>query len=486
MGEGAAVVIGLDLGTSRCKAVALSGAGRVIARTARPHRAGLSQRGEQDPEKVWDGARQSLRKLAAELGQGEPAAAISLSGAMHTLLPVEEDGTPLAGAMTWADVRAAAEAGVGNGAARYRRTGCPPQPIYHPARLRWWARQAPEVMRRADRFVALKDWVLHRLAGSWVTDLGLASTTGLLDIHRLVWDEESLEVSGITSERLPGLVDATAHVGGLTARGADELGLPPGLPVLAGSSDGGLANLGAGAVGAGQVVLSLGTSGAVRKVVDDPWLDDHQRTWCYALSPGHWFAGGAINNGGLAVQWVRETLYPGPVPDAAYRRLLVEAAEVPAGAEGLVVLPEFVPERGREGRGEGASLHRLDLRHRRRHVARAALESIAMSLAEIADVLGLAEQQPVRLTGAFSQASVWSQVLSDVLGRPVVALRDGDASAQGAAIMGHRALGNLSSLDQAAELVQVREPVHPHPGRHQRYRELRHQVAELRARLDPG
>ena len=154
---------------------------------------------------------------------------------MHTCLPVAADGSPLAPALTWADQRAAGicrrlRAGA-DLAGLYRRTGCPLQPIYHIPKLRWWGEQAPEIARRAARFVALKDFVLHRLAGTWVADPSTWSATGLLDIRSCRWDPEALELAGSRPGPAapPGLA-RSAEAGRLTAEAAQATGLPSGLP----------------------------------------------------------------------------------------------------------------------------------------------------------------------------------------------------------------------------------------------------------------
>src|SRR5262249_11398295 len=156
---------------------------------------------EQTPEGLWEAVLRTANAVTAEIG-ADQVGGLCLSGAMHTLLPVAADGTPLAAAMTWADTRASGLARAlrkrTDPQALYERTGCPLQPIYNPARLSWWRDHGREIFNRAAYFVALKDWVLFRLTGRWATDIGLASTTGLLDIRRLAWDEEALALAGVS------------------------------------------------------------------------------------------------------------------------------------------------------------------------------------------------------------------------------------------------------------------------------------------------
>ncbi len=171
----------------------------------------------------------------------------------------------------------------------------------------------------------------------------------MLNLHDLTWDTEALQLAGVRANKLPPLVSSSAVVGGLTPEAAALTGLPAGLPVVAGASDGATACLGTGIAAPGQTVITVGTSGAVRKVVDQPWFDSSERTWCYIMSDRPerplWIIGGAINNGGLTLQWAREKLYPDLDGAAGYEQLARDAASIPPGAEGVFLLPYFAGER---------------------------------------------------------------------------------------------------------------------------------------------
>jgi len=472
------LVVGLDLGTTRCKAVAVAPDGRLAgsATSSYPLRSPHPGWAEQSAKEVWEGAAGALRELCTRVPAAS-LAGISLSGAMHSLLPVDATGEPLAPACTWADQRAAPQAQSLRRQAEaqglYQRTGCPLQAPYHVAKLRWWNEVEPVVARRAARFVTLKDYVLWRLAGVWATDLGMASTTGLLDIHCLAWDETALGLARVTASQLPALVPPAKVAGAITPAAATATGLPAGLPVVAGTSDGGTANLGSGAVRAGQSVITMGTSGAVRRVVAQPLLDPQQRTWCYVLVEGRWFAGGAINNAGLALQWVRERFYPDVAGDEGYARLSAEAAGVAPGAEGVLFLPYFSGERSPYWNPEArALLNGLGLEHSRAHVARAVMEGVAYCLADVWEVL-IAEvpaSGEVRLTGNVTHNAIWAQIVADVLGVPLSADEAADASALGAALLGHLALGHLARLEDATAGLPAGTTYQPDPRRHEYYR----------------
>jgi gluconokinase len=487
MSRQADLVIGLDLGTTRCKAVAATPTGQVAAAAESSYALRAPQPGwaEQSAAEVWQGALAALRELCQQVPASR-LGAISLSGAMHSLLLVAAAGQPLAAAPTWADQRAGPQAAAlrtsTNAHALYERTGCPLQFNYHTAKLRWWRETEPGLFEHAARFVALKDWILWQLCGEWATDQSLASTTGLLDIHRLAWDDEALNLAGVTPAQLPSLAPPERMVGQVTHAAAAATGLPAGLLLVTGASDGGLANLGAGAVQAGQSVITLGTSGAVRRVVAQPWLDPAERTWCYVLIQDRWFAGGAINNAGLALQWVRERFYPDVAGDAGYERLLAEAAGVEQGAGGVMFLPYFTGERSPHWNPSARALiSGLGLAHGRAHIARAVLEGVAYCLADVWEALSadVSDGEAAHLTGNVTHNALWAQIVADVLGVPLVADEAADASALGAAALGHLAIGNLSRLEEFASGLPAGRAYVPDPARHARYAEAHQQFQAL-------
>jgi len=491
-----ATVIGLDLGTTNAKAIALSLDGQVLATASSSGyaiRAPHPGWAEQDPEEVWRGAAAALRALAGKISLAD-VVGLSFSGAMHSCFPLGADDTPLAPALTWADQRAAQIAArlraTANLNAIYQRTGCPLQPIYHIAKLRWWRESEPEISRQAALFVTLKDYVQFKLTGVWAADMSIYSATGLLDIHRCQWDDEALSLAGITPAQLPTLVSPLAVVGHLLENAASITNLPTGLPIVAGASDGGLANLGSGASRPGQSVVTVGTSGAVRRLVAKPYLDHSQegnaRTWCYLLAEDRYFAGGAINNAGLAVQWVREKFYPDLAPEAAYQQLFADAAEIDPGAGGVMVLPFFAGERSPYWRADAkAAILGLGLSHDRRHISRATLEAVAFRLGTIWSALGAFPEDSgtIHLTGGILQSPLWAQIVCDVLGVPLAAVESSDASAVGAAMLGQVALGLAPSLDGLAVRIQRGASWQPVPARHARYSELLEQFSDFYRKL---
>jgi gluconokinase len=461
------VVLGVDLGTTATKVVAAGPDGRLHALAEREYPLTTGPHGEatQDADQVLDAARQALAEAATACA-GRTIAGISFSAAMHTLLPLDGRGKPLAPALSWADHRAADLArslrGPGGPAVLlHRATGTPVHPMSPLVKLAWIGEHDPALFRSARHWVGVKDYVLHRLTGRLATEHSCASGTGLMDIHRLAWYPPALELAGITADQLPELLAPTDRLD----LAESVAGLPSGLPVIAGGGDGPLANLGTGATRPGMAALSLGTSGALRGVRDAPGVDDRGRLFCYALADGLWVAGGAVSNGGVVAAWASDT-FGVPVHD------LMDEADA-ADPAGLLALPYLLGERAPWWDPDPrAVLLGLRREHGRAEITRAMVEGVGQQLALVAESLdGLTE---IRVTGGAFRSSVWGRVVSAALNRDLAVTADEGGSGLGAALLGWRGLGELDSLAGVSELITPTDTIHPEP-------ELAHRLAGSRA-----
>jgi gluconokinase len=249
-----------------------------------------------------------------------------------------------------------------------------------------------------------------------------------------------------------------------------------------------MANLGVGAVHHGVAACSIGTSGALRLMVQRPAVDPQRRVFCYALLPEHWIVGGAINNGGAVLRWTGEALAPDLGPDAE-ARLLELAAEVPAGSEGLLMLPYLLSERAPHwssvARGAYVGLTR---RHGRGHLIRAAVEGVCLQLALVLASMREAgnEVREIRATGGFARSQLWRQMLADALGMPIGFPAGHEGSAFGAALLAMDALGLVEGIDRAAELVRIDDVVDPEAGAAAVYADLLPTFASLYDALGPA
>jgi gluconokinase len=485
----ASIVIGVDIGTTSTKSVAYSVDGEAGASHSVGYRLEEPTPGyaEQDPAAILDAVVETVRAVAAET-DGE-VLALSFSTAMHSLIGLDPDGTPLTPSITWADSRASTQAerirASAGGLALHRRTGTPVHPMSPLTKLVWFREQEPKLFEQVGHWVGIKDYVVRRLCDALITDHSVASGTGLMDIHRLEWDPEALAIAGIAPEQLPELAPTTTRLPPLTDPGA--LGLPAGTPVILGAGDGPLANLGLGAVRPGVAACSIGTSGAMRVMVERPAVDPHGGVFCYALTEHRWAVGGAINNGGIVLGWAGDALAP-DLGEHSEEELLDLAAQAPPGSGGLLMLPYLLSERAPHWsslpRGAYVGLTR---EHRRPHLVRAALEGVCQQLALVLNSIRAAgnEVREVRATGGFARSPFWRQLLADVLDMEIGFPAGHEGSSFGAALLGMEALGLVDSIDVAADLVEITETVRPQPAVAATYRSLQPVFTELYSALVP-
>lgn len=495
------VIIGIDIGTTNTKAVALAEDGMVLgsASVSYPVYTDAVGRHELDPDQLLAAVLAALREvieklvaagLAGRTAKGNGLAGITFSCAMHSLIAVDAEGHPLTRAMTWADTRSESYAqalkGSELGKRIYAATGVPIHAMSPLCKLLWMKDEQPLVFERAARFISIKEYIWRRLFGKYYVDHSLASATGLFDIRRKVWNPESLALAGIDAGRLSELVPCTYWEAGLLP-GWASLGLSADLPFVIGSSDGCLANLGTGAVRRGDTALTIGTSGAVRMTTSTPETDPRERIFSYVLADGYYVCGGATNNGGNVLQWYSEQVLDRRGAGAAeVERLVAEADTIAPGCEGLVFLPYLLGERAPvwDAHAKGVFFGIRSI-HDQRYFLRAILEGVSYSLRQIGasleETIGSIDR--IYASGGFTRSPIWLQLMADIFQKKVVVTGSADASAVGAAQLGFYALGILPGLDAAASLVKVESVYEPDTGRAAVYQHNYGVFTELYSRL---
>ena len=485
------VVIGIDTGTTATKGVAAGLHGELRAVTSVHYTLSVPGpgRAELDSTRLREAAIEALVDVAKQCGErGDRVIAVSLSAFLHGVVPMDGAGRPLGPLVTWADGRAGRQSEQlrtqGLDRKLQARTGTPVHPMSPLTKLAWWKATDSGFLRDVPRWGGVKELVLAGVADApFLLDLSVASGTGLYDIHRRHWDPEALEIAGVRSDQLAEVVPTTEKLR-LHPEVAAAAGLPANTPLIIGAADGPLANLGVGATPVGVAAVSLGTSGALRTVVDAPTADRAGRLFCYALTEDRWVIGGAVNNAGSVVRWAGQSFAGGIARPAAEGEdaderdaaLLVEAAAAPPGSEGLLCLPYLLGERApwwRSGlRGAYIGLRR---EHGRPHLVRAAVEGVCQQLALVRDSFAAEGYQvtEVRATGGAVASELWVGILAAALDLPVAIADTPEGTGLGACLLGLHALGELPDLDQAAALIEIAEPTRPDPRDAALYRRLR-------------
>lgn len=491
---------GLDLGTTGIKVVAFNADGQLIARAERP--AGLERAPDGaatlDPERVANAAEEALAEVAgAARRKGCAVRRLGFSAAMHSLIPIRADGASLAPAMTWADLRPQpdAEALWRSPAGReiYARTGTPVHAMSPLAKLLWLRRAQPDLFQRAALFAGLKEWLWRRWFGEWVVDASLASATGLYNLRAGRWDSGALALAGITPDRLPRIVPTTYARTDLAPNITRRLGLDDAPLIAIGASDGTLANLGVGALDSRRLVVTIGTSLAVRRGIAEPVTDPATRIFCYALGPDRYVSGTASNNGGGALEWMYQRLlahWPGDAHPDGLPAALEEASHT--RADGLIFLPYIAGERAPLWSGEtSGALVGLRAEHTAADALRAAVEGILFNAAWLVEqvVGGRAAPEAVIATGGAFQSGWVAQLAADILGLPLISAGAVVASARGAALAADIAAG-ARTWEQAQEAGSAdlagAPRIEPRPDEAARYRERYHRFRALAASLAPA
>ena len=493
--------VGVDIGTTGTKAVAYDQSGEALAQELReyPLRSPRRGRAEQNPEEILDAVLDSLSGVANALkARGLQVGCVSFSAAMHSLVALDGEGRPLTPSVTYADNRASKQARrirtELDGLAIHRRTGTPIHPMSPLAKLLWFRETDPDTFEAAEKWVSAKEYVFSRLFGEFVVDHSVASAAGLFNLEHRDWDEGALRVAGVPPEKLSRLVPTTHVMEGLIPEYAGRLGLGRDTPFVVGANDGALANLGVGAVEPGVVAVSIGTSGAVRSVVHEPEIEEGGRLFCYVLDEGVWVTGGPVNNGGLALRWLRDNVFP-ELKKAAegqgsnpYDLMGEMAGKVPAGSEGLIFLPYLTGERAPQWNpGARAAFFGMTLGHGRDHMVRAVMEGVTFQVRAVARVLEEVAGRPqeVRATGGFARSALWRQIMADVFGREVVFPEGVEGSSLGAALLGMKATGESGSLGAAKGMVEISDRRRPDEADSEAYEGLMEIFTRLYDRLEP-
>ena len=482
-------MIGVDIGTTSTKSVLYDENGQFIMK----HNIGYPLHtpnvdvSEENPDELFDAVLMTVKYVVREANiKKEDIKLISFSAQMHSLIALDAEHHRLTESITWADNRASKYAELINkehqGSDIYQRTGTPIHPMSPLSKIFWMKHEQSDIYKQTAMFADIKTYIFYQLFEKYVIDYSMASATGMFNLEKLDWDKEALELLGITEAQLPQLVPTTHILKGMKKRYATLMGIDENTPIIVGASDGVLSNLGVNSYKKGEVAVTIGTSGAIRTVINKPRTDYKGRIFCYVLDEEHYVIGGPVNNGGVVLRWLRDELLASEVETAKrlgvdpYDVLTKIASRVKPGAEGLIFHPYLAGERAplwnADARG---SFFGLTLSHQKEHMIRAALEGVLYNLYTVyLALIEVMNETPstIKATGGFAKSEVWRQMMADIFDTDLIVPESYESSCLGACVLGLKALGEIDDFSIIEEMVGTTNAHQPDSATVQVYQQL--------------
>jgi xylulokinase len=423
---------------------------------------------EQDPHEWWTATTSSIKQALADANaSGADVAAIGLTGQMHGLVLLDAEGNVLRPAILWNDQRCGAEcdeirARVGR-EKLIQITGNDALTGFTAPKILWVERHEPAIHSRIRHILLPKDYIRYKLTGGLAMDKADGSGTMLFDLRQRAWSSELLDTLNISADWLPPTFEGHEITGEASNGVAALTGLRSGTPVVAGGGDQAAGAVGAGVVRPGTIAVTLGTSGVVFAATESALIEPQGRlhAFCHAV-PERWHLMGVMLCAAGSLQWYHDKF----ARERSFNDLVTEAAEVPAGSEGLVFLPYLSGERTPypDPLARGAWIG-LTTRHGGAHLTRAILEGVAFGLNDMLGLMkdaGLGSIDQIRVSGGGAKSSVWRQILADVFAAELVTVNTTEGAAYGAALLAGVAAGVWPNVDTAcAETIVVTDRVTP-------------------------
>ena len=463
-------LLGLDVGTTGVRCIALDGKGAVRAASSVEHPSHSPRLGwsEQQPEDWWRGAQIAIAQVTSKVG--DKVVGIGVTGQMHGAVFLDRSERVIRPALLWNDQRTTAQCEAITQRVGAQRlidiAGNPALTGFQAPKILWLRDEEPEAYSQLEAVLLPKDYLRLKLTGDKATDASDASGTLLLDLRRRAWSQPILDSLEIPTAWLPRVFEGPEVTGTVRAELAKELGLAPGVVVAAGAGDNAAAAIGNGIVSEGLMSCSIGSSGVLFAHTDELAVDSSGRlhAFCHAV-PNRYHLMGVTLSAGASLRWWRDLVNHG-----GYDELGELALQAPPGAEGLVFLPYLSGERTPhlDPRARGAFFG-LTSRHGLGHLTRAVMEGVAFSLRDSLEIMAGMGVKPreIRATGGGARSALWRQILADVLGCPIVRTQSEEGPAYGAALLAGVAAGVFSDI---AQPITIRPDVtEPDPSAVRRY-----------------
>jgi xylulokinase len=439
--------LGIDLGTGSVKALLLDADGRVVREASSSYRvrAPLPDWAETHADEWWQATVKAVREAVGK----RDVKAVGLSGQMHGTVLVDKDLNVLRPAILWADTRSQKQL------ENYQKlSGLQRQHLANPivtgmtgVTLLWLKENESYIYKKTAWVLQPKDWLRLKLTGEVHAEPSDASATLLYDLEKDSWANDSVDALELDTTYLAPLTKSRAVVGTLTKEAANELGLSVNVPVAAGAGDAAASALGSALLSEKQVQVNIGTAMQIFAIRDKANVDPTSRTHLYRSSLDNYYAMAAMQNAGIALEWVRTML------KMSWDEMYLEAFKVQAGCEGVTFLPYLTGERTPHLDPNARGMwHGFGLNHERGHLARSAFEGVAFALKDGLKALEDTGIHPasLRLAGGGTLQPSWRQLLADVLGKPLDVVSVASSSARGAALLAGLSINAFSVDDITA------------------------------------
>ena len=471
--------LGIDVSTTASKALLISETGEVVAVAVSPHTLQSPRPlwSEQNPGEWWEAVQNAIRAVLQKAGiEGSQVAAVGLTGQMHGLVLLDMAGQILRPAILWNDQRTQAQCDeihhrVGQ-ERLIRLTGNLALTGFTAPKLLWVQQNEPAIYARARHVLLPKDFIRYKLTGELAMDKADGSGTILFDLQQRDWSSELLDVLGIPAAWMPPTFEGPQITGRISPEAAKSTGLAAGTPVVAGGGDQSAQAVGVGAIEPGVMAVTVGTSGVVFATTPSALVEPAGRlhAFCHAV-PDRWHFMGVMLSAAGSLQWYRDMLAPG----IGFDDLLLEAASIPAGSDGLLFLPYLCGERTPhpDPLARGAWVG-LTLRHSRGHLTRSLLEGVSFGLKDSFTLMreaGLGQFSQVRASGGGTKSALWRQILASVLETELVTVNSSEGAAFGAALLAGVGLTNWPDVPAAcAATIKITGTAVPIPSQVEAYR----------------
>ena len=461
-------LIGIDIGTSACKVAIFEKSGSVVAAASGDYPVYYPEEGwaEQNPEEWWSAVCQAVRKVIINSGiQAEQIAGIGIDGQSWSAIAVDKDGTVLTNTPIWMDTRAQGicdrlnqEVGADN---IFQVAGNSLQPSYTTAKILWYKENLPEIYGKIYKILQSNSYIAYKLTGAMTQDISQGYGLHCFDMRTGQWDDRMCERLGIPREFLPEICASDHVVGTVTGKAAEESGLAEGTPVVAGGLDAACGTLGAGVIHPGETQEQGGQAGGMSICIDE-YKADPRLILGYHVVPGQWLLQGGTTGGGGVMRWFEhefadyERVMAKEKGESSLNQLNEIAEKIAPGSDGVVFLPYMSGERSPIWNPHAKGVfYGLDFSKTKGHMVRACMEGVALSLKHNLDVAkeAGAEVEVLRAMGGSANSLLWTQIKSDITGKPVVVPSSDTATTLGAAILAGIGVGMYRDYDEAISLT---------------------------------